>query len=402
MDTDAMPVEAYVSNGLRRIRPYYVTRTSYVKGRWIGRRLVDVLAAEFRAYPREHYIDLISKGSYRLLRDAEDVDPRTSTIRHGDVMVSRLHKHEPPVRKWCSISEEREDIPGKRIAGMAIVHEDDNLLVIDKPMGVPVHPTGQFFHNTVTEILKDHGVTPYPSYRLDKVTSGLLILAKNKDAASQVQQKISAREMNKVYLARVKGRFPHATTKVSTEPFLDVMRTTSHDSPIYGIDPKRGFPAGLLPSREASTMFYPLRYIPHSHESIVACKPLTGRTHQIRIHLARLGHPISNDSMYCEDCTMYPLRLQFMRRVSEWENCGLGQNELQSLFKKVQEEAQGVTDSKVSSLGEEKCPECGAVLMADPAMSQLELYLHAWKYYDDEGAFDFQTGMPEWADASSI
>ena len=401
MNKGDMGVESYIHNGLRRIKPYYVTRSSNAKGRWIGRKLVDVLSTEFKIYSREHYLAMVNQGSYKLRRKGEPVDILSSKILHGDVVWSRLHKHEPPVRGWCTTKEEEEDIPGKRIAGMSIAFEDSNLLVLDKPMGIPVHPTGQFFYNTVTEILKDHSMVLYPSYRLDKVTSGLLILAKNKEAARNVQMKISAREMNKVYLARVKGRFPHATTKACAVPFDDPLRTIREDSPIYTIDAKCGFPAGLTTSREASTLFYPLKYIAQSHESIVACKPLTGRTHQIRVHLARLGYPITNDSLYCEDCTMYPKRLQFMRQIREWETCGKSQEELHSMFVGVQEEAQLVTQTKITNLGNEKCPDCGAVLMEDPAMSQLQLYLHAWKYSDVEGTLDFATAFPEWTTIES-
>lgn len=102
--------------------------------------------------------------------------------------------------------------------------------------------------------------------------------------------------------------------------FEDTSKVTVEMTPIYSIDPKRQFPVGLSASKDAITKFYPIRYFSHADETVVACKPITGRTHQIRIHLARLGHPIVNDSVYCSHITKYPERLKFITQFPRWED----------------------------------------------------------------------------------
>lgn len=267
----------------------------------------------------------------------------TTIIKNHDVLETTTHKHEPPVKQWCSQEVEAEDLPG-RIAGFNIVFEDESILVIDKPSGIPVHPTGQFYQNTITELLKLHGVDALPCYRLDKITSGLLILAKNSQSAGEIQKSIRSRDMIKIYLARVKGRFPHSELILDNEnaaetTFEDTSKVTVEMTPIYSIDPKRQFPVGLSASKDAITKFYPIRYFSHADETVVACKPITGRTHQIRIHLARLGHPIVNDSVYCSHITKYPERLKFITQFPRWEDQqDLDAEELKVRFQKFVDE----------------------------------------------------------------
>lgn len=393
-------IEVYTQNGLRKVRPYYNTRSAFVKGRWLGKPLIDVLASEFKLRSRAYHLEQIQNGTYRLIRNGEPLvtsQLMATVIRNHDILETTTHKHEPPVKQWRNQVAEAGD-SAKRIAGFKIVFEDENILVIDKPNGIPVHPTGQFFQNTITEVLKSHGVDAFPCYRLDKVTSGLLILAKNSLRAGEIQKNIRARNMNKYYLARVKGKFPHSHSALNGKIamntlFEDIASTTIETSPIYSIDPKRQFPVGLSASRDAITKFYPIRYIPHADESVIACKPITGRTHQIRIHLARLGHPIVNDNIYCSQITKYSERLNFIIQVPRWEDQpGLDTGRLRLRFQKIIEETKSNCQTIQSS-----CSECDAIELKDPLLSDLELWLHAWKYEDVEGNFKFETELPNWA-----
>ena len=394
-----MCVEFYVKNGLRYIRPSYTTRTISAKGRWFGKTLIDVLSSEFKSYTREEYIRRVQLGNdFQLMRNGLSLDPFCDPIRSGDTLIVRQHRHEPPVKQWCSPPdlELMQNDTSQRVAGMDIVFEDESILVINKPAGIPVHPTGQFYKNTVTEILADHNRIVHPCYRLDKVTSGLLILSKDSKIASTIQTKISSSKMNKLYLARVRGKFPRCTqTLVGVTQPENLNRDTAivHGSPIYNIEPKRGFPAGLQPSREATTLFFPFRYIPETDESVVVCKPLTGRTHQIRIHLLRMGFPISNDSLYCPGVSQYPKRLDFVRSIRKWEN--ENDADIKGRFGEVLQEFESVKNLK---LWEEngRCSECGAIEMSSPREGQLELWLHAWRYWDDENNFVFETPLPSW------
>ncbi|CCD24520.1 pseudouridine synthase PUS6 NDAI_0D02060 [Naumovozyma dairenensis CBS 421] len=404
-----MTGEVYFANGLRKLRPYYNTRTSFVKGRWLGKPLVDVLTKEFRLYPREHYVSEINKNHFKIIRDDIPLKPTEvfeSAIKNKDIIETISHKHEPPVRQWCNEQEEAEDNKN-RIAGFDIVHEDADILVINKPNGIPIHPTGQFYQNTITEILKSHDKPVLPCYRLDKVTSGLLIMAKNKIAAGKVQSKIRARDMSKLYLARVQGKFPNVpersmiinnTINDASIMFDDSTIVTTVDSHVYTIEPKKQFPAGLSMSREAITLFYPLSYLPKENQSVVVCKPLTGRTHQIRIHLARLGFPIVNDSMYNEAKATYPERLKFMLDYGNWESSGLSTEHLSKKFAEFVAEVREAHDLKsAGKLNKFRCGECGCWEMDDPPVEDLVLWLHAWKYSDSEGTFSFETKLPLWA-----
>ncbi|CAI4062686.1 hypothetical protein SKDZ_07G4120 [Saccharomyces kudriavzevii ZP591] len=392
-------IEVYTQNGLRKVRPYYNKRSAFVKGRWLGKSLIDVLATEFRLRSRAYYLAQIEKGTYKLIRDGVPLVPShlmTVTIKNHDVLETTAHKHEPPVKQWCSQSMEADDSAG-RIAGFDIVFEDETILVIDKPSGIPIHPTGQFYQNTITEVLKSHGVNVLPCYRLDKITSGLLILAKNSQSAGEIQKNIRSRDMSKYYLARVKGKFPHSESILNNDNavdsiFADTSNITIESSPIYSIDPKRQFPAGLSASRDAITKFYPIRYISHADETVVACKPTTGRTHQIRIHLARLGHPIVNDSVYCSHVTRYPERLKFIIQFPRWEDQrNLSTEKLRTIFQKFIEETKNNCQTMKTL-----CSECDTIELKDPLPSDLELWLHAWRYEDTEGKFKFETNLPSW------
>ncbi|EJS43551.1 pus6p [Saccharomyces arboricola H-6] len=397
-------IEVYTQNGLRKVRPYYNKRSAFVKGRWLGKPLVDILANEFKLRSRDYYLEQIEKGTYKLIRDGVPLAANrllATTIKNHDILETTTHKHEPPVKQWCSQAIEADDSAG-RIAGFKVVFEDESILVIDKPCGVPVHPTGQFYQNTITELLKSHGVNALPCYRLDKITSGLLILAKNSQSAGEIQKNIRSRDMSKFYLARVRGKFPHSDSVLNNEKavnviFQDSSNTTVEMSPIYSIDPKRQFPVGLSASRDAITQFYPIMYIPHVNETVIACKPITGRTHQIRIHLARLGHPIVNDSVYCLHISKYPERLKFMMQFPGWENQpGLDTENLRIMFQRFIEESRNICQTKKTY-----CPECDTVELNDPLLSDLELCLHAWRYEDTKGKFKFQTELPNWAQLSS-
>lgn len=395
-----MGIEVYFASGLRKIKPYYNTRSSFAKGRWCNRTLLDVLSDEFVSSTGDEHAQRIETGDFQIIRDGVPLSVEqtfSELIRNKDVIQSTNHKHEPPVLQWCD-QEVNSDV---KVAGMDIVYEDQNLLVIDKPSGIPIHPTGNFYQNTVVEVLKRNGRNVFPSHRLDKVTSGVLILTKNCHMAKKVQERIRSHDMVKLYFARVQGKFPHVSEVESGLRLEDVFRdesiVTTATSPIYTVEPKKQFPSGFSAAREATTAFYPVKYFPKLDETLVVCKPLTGRTHQIRIHLARLGYPITDDPFYNLKTTRHPIRLKFILDFDNWNDSRLTKEELFSQFQKFVDECEVVRKSKDERQVHSTCSVCGALEMEDPKLEELNLCLHAWKYSDFTGELSFETKVPTWA-----
>ncbi|CCK70626.1 pseudouridine synthase PUS6 KNAG_0E03690 [Huiozyma naganishii CBS 8797] len=352
---------------LRRVEPQWVSRRINAKGRWFGRLLVDVTAEEFKASSREQHLAAVTQGKYSLrARDGHMRNPLREPIVCGDVVHLSMHRHEPPIP----------------LRGPPLVcHSDEQYLVVDKPCGIPVHPTGQYFHHTLVEQLRATQGPLWPCHRLDRVTSGLMIFARTPQAASKLQRAIQRHDAVKVYLARVQGKFPGGVTLV--------------DSPVYTLEPKRGFPAALGPSRDASTQFELIKYDASTGQSLVQCTPRTGRTHQIRIHLARLGFPIVNDQLYNESLTKRKQYCRFVVGVPSWESLG-DSRELENRIAGVLEESRTLRENKFTG---QRCPECATPLMRDPDPAELELYLHSWKYrlaMSPDDALSFETPRPSW------
>ena len=189
-------------------------------------------------------------------------------VNNNEIIAHVTHRHEVPVTA----------------APIKIVHSDDDLLVIDKPASIPVHPSGRYRHNTIVFILaRDYNFRDLNTiHRLDRLTSGLLLFGKTKQKAVELSELIQSRSVQKEYICRVEGKFP-SDPLVCTEPIetmsikVGVCRVSSN-----GKDCKTEF--NLLSHNETS--------------SVVLCKPLTGRMHQIRVHLQYLGYPIINDPLY--------------------------------------------------------------------------------------------------------
>jgi 23S rRNA pseudouridine1911/1915/1917 synthase len=174
-----------------------------------------------------------------------------------------------------------------------VLYEDPDLLVIDKPAGLPVHPTARYHRNTLTALLRERfGETPpILAHRIDSETSGVLILAKTKRAERQLKVMFARREVSKRYLAIVSG------VPEPPEGRIEVPLGPDKAGPVrvkMAPDPD-GLPA-LTEYRVLEAL---------GNSALIECRPRTGRQHQIRAHLAHLGHPIVGDKMYGEDAGLF-------------------------------------------------------------------------------------------------
>jgi 23S rRNA pseudouridine1911/1915/1917 synthase len=173
-------------------------------------------------------------------------------------------------------------------SGLRIVHQDESVAVVDKPAGLVVHAAPGHTGRTLVDLMGGIGAGGDPErpgivHRLDKDTSGLMIVARGESAHRELARQVKAREVERRYLALVEGRLES--------------RSGTIDAPI-GRDfraPERMAVAGRG-AREARTHFEALELL--AEDTLVEARLETGRTHQIRAHFAAIGHPVVGDPRY--------------------------------------------------------------------------------------------------------
>jgi 23S rRNA pseudouridine1911/1915/1917 synthase len=185
---------------------------------------------------------------------------------------------------------------------LRIVHVDEALAVVDKPAGMVVHPapshSGPTLVDELGELLGGGADPERPGivHRLDKGTSGLLVVARSDEAHAALQAQVQRREVERIYLALARGRL--------------TSRTGTIDAPIGRASRQRHRMAvSGAASRQARTHFEVLELL--SAESYVEVRLETGRTHQIRAHFSAIGHPLAGDATYGGE-RKYELERQFL------------------------------------------------------------------------------------------
>lgn len=250
-----------------------------------GQRVDNFLITFLKGVPKTLVYRIIRKGEVRVNKKRVKAVYRLQT---GDVL--RI----PPVR----VAEKAEDMPvSKELAEAleaAILKETDDWLVINKPQGLSVH-AGSGIQGGLIESLRQ--IRPEGNYlelvhRLDKDTSGCLLIAKNRKALNFLQEQLKAKAFRKKYHALAVGRWPNAVTEIDAP-------LKKHDiggrERVVKVDPKEG--------KASLTRFRILKRLDAKGVActLVEAEPVTGRTHQIRVHAQSIGHSLVGDVKYGDE-----------------------------------------------------------------------------------------------------
>ena len=239
-------------------------------------RLDRFLAKHLPEYSRSRLQHLIRAGFVRL--NGVTTRPRQS-VRIGD----EIELTEPPLEK---IANQPEPIP------LEILFEDNDLIVINKPAGLVVHPGAGHQQHTLVNALLSHCTTlsgiggkerPGIVHRLDKETSGCLVVAKNDVTHRDLSRQFAERTVEKIYLALVAGKLRKQT---------GVIEEKIRRHPVY----RQRMTVTSLRGRAAKTEYRVVRS--GGQASLIECRLHSGRTHQIRVHLHHIGHPVLGDKVY--------------------------------------------------------------------------------------------------------
>ena len=243
-------------------------------------------------FSRSRLQGLIKDGFVRI--GAEVVTKTGRDLEAGEVVEVRIP---PPVPSGLI----PEDIP------LDIVFENSDLLVVNKPAGMVVHPSPGHDRGTLVHAALGHtpdlgGIggeeRPGIVHRLDKETSGLIVIAKNEQSHRWLQDQFRDRTVEKVYLALVDGSPPTPAGRVEAA----IGRNTTHRKLMAVVPSEQG--------RQAVSEYRALESFP-AH-TLLEVHPLTGRTHQIRVHLAFLGCPVVGDTVYGKRHPSLPLERHFL------------------------------------------------------------------------------------------
>ncbi len=271
---------------------------SYSEDQYLVTHLVDRGQTGIR-------LDRFLKDRYRK-RSREQIQ---RAIEDGSITIERLQGRHVSVGRLKPSSQLLE---GDRILVLSerkpepevcfdykILYEDEGLFVIDKPSNLPVHPAGRYFFNTLLVHLKTHGFQDplkaereyFLVHRIDKETSGILVLAKTREVCADLTKQFADRQTEKRYLAIARGITPEqfkvdACMRRHTKSVIELKMMT--------------VPEDHEGAMTALTQFKRLEVQtnPRGTYSLVECLPKTGRQHQIRVHLDHAGHAIIGDKLY--------------------------------------------------------------------------------------------------------
>ena len=242
-----------------------------------GQRIDNFLLTLEKGVPKSRLYRAIRKGEVRVNKGRIK---QTYKIQANDVI------RVPPLRTTVKSDTPSVNNHIRQQLNNSILLEDDDLLVLNKPSGLAVHAGSNIQQGIIEALRIIRDDLPYLElvHRLDRDTSGCLLLAKNRDALLNLQQQMIAHEMNKRYLTLLKGSWAQQE-KLVEQPLLK--NTVSSGERMVRVDPE---------GKYAKTVFIPVESFPQAQLTEVVL--YTGRTHQIRVHAQHIGHPVAGDDKY--------------------------------------------------------------------------------------------------------
>jgi UPF0176 protein len=250
--------------------PYENRRWISIAQRFDGWQLVDALDASFPAFGRDAWLTTIQSGLLQCPRRQFAPASESETVRAGQRFLQIILDYtEPPVS-----------------SDVELVFEDESIIVVNKGAPLPVHPSGRFNKNTLLTILETaYGSQRlHPCHRLDANTTGLIIFARHHKDSSKIQNQFSNGTVQKTYLVHVEGIVPWdqnvCNLAILPEPLPSGGRCLGENG------------------QPATTEFQVVSR--QCDSTVLMATPLTGRTHQIRIHASALGFPVKNDPLYLQ------------------------------------------------------------------------------------------------------